>query len=97
LYTIVYGPVPAVAVHFSDGVPVLQNGPFTVRLPCGSGLTVIVALLPVIPVLLEHVVVSSVTETIWYVTDELIGEVKGVNAVPLTTPVFVRFVPPFSV
>jgi hypothetical protein len=57
VYTIVYGPVPAVAVHVSCPDPLAQKGPLALRLPCGSGFTVITALPSVKPLLLTHVVV----------------------------------------
>mgnify|MGYP001796527469 CR=1 FL=1 len=58
VYIIVYGPVPAVAVHGRLPVPVTQNGPAAVRLPCGNGLTVDVAEAPVKLLLYTQVVVA---------------------------------------
>lgn len=40
LYTIVYGPLPAVAVQVNVPAPDPQKGPFAVKVPCGKGLTV---------------------------------------------------------
>ena len=73
------------AVHVSCPVPVAQNGPLALRLPCGSGLTVIVAEPVVNPEVRVQVVELSVTETRVYVVVDVTGLAKTLKGVPLTT------------